>query len=93
VARYKKTARDLGAARGAALGAGAAPVYQVRVYGRRKGEARGFTWQDYWDLIIAAHHNLSAPLIWVWDNLNIHLAPELADFAMENEAWLRACRE
>jgi transposase len=25
----------------------------------------------------------------VWDNLNIHLAPE---FATENAAWLRACR-
>jgi hypothetical protein len=63
--------------------------YQLRVYRRRKGEAKGFTWQDYRDLIIAAHHNLSAPLIWVWDNLNVHLAPELADFATENKAWLR----
>jgi hypothetical protein len=29
------------------------------------------------------------PLVWCWDNLNIHLAPELADFAAENAAWLR----
>jgi hypothetical protein len=36
---------------------------QLRVYPRRKGEAKGFTWQDCRDLIIAAHHNLSAPLI------------------------------
>jgi hypothetical protein len=27
--------------------------------------------------------------VWCWDNLNIHLAPELADFAAENGAWLR----
>jgi transposase len=27
--------------------------------------------------------------VWCWDNLNIHLAPELADFAAENAAWLR----
>jgi len=66
--------------------------YQLRVYRRRKGEAKGFTRQDYRDLIIAAHHNLSAPLIWIWDNLNIHLAPELADFAAENKAWLRVCQ-
>ena len=66
--------------------------YQLRAYRRRKGEAKGFTWQDYRDLIIAAHHNLSAPLIWVWDNLPIHLAPELADFAAQNNAWLRVCR-
>ena len=62
------------------------------MYRRRKGEAKGFTWQDYRDLIIAAHHNLSAPLIWIWDNLNIHLAPEQADFAEENKAWLRVYR-
>ncbi len=52
--------------------------YRLRVYRRRKGEAKGFTWTDYRDLIIAAHHGLSAPLVWVWDNLNVHLAPELA---------------
>ena len=66
--------------------------YQLRAYRRRKGEAKGFTWQDYRDLIIATHHNLSAPLVWCWDNLNIHLAPELADFAEENKAWLRVYR-
>ena len=27
--------------------------------------------------------------MWCWDNLNIHLAPGLADFAEENKAWLR----
>jgi len=55
--------------------------YQLRVYRRRKGEAKGFSWSDYRDLIIATHRQLSAPLVWCWDNLNIHLAPELADFA------------
>ena len=63
--------------------------YQLRAYRRRKGEAKGFTWAGYRDLIIATHHNLSAPLVWCWDNLNIHLAPELADFARENKASLR----
>jgi transposase len=65
---------------------------QLRVYRRREGEAKGFTWADYRDLILATHRALSAPLVWVWDNLNIHLAPELAGFAQENEAWLRICR-
>ena len=59
---------------------------------RRKGEPKGFTWQDYRDLILAAHRELAAPLVWIWDNLNIHLAPELADFAEENKAWLRIYR-
>jgi hypothetical protein len=53
--------------------------YQLRATHRRKGEPKGFTWADYRDLIIATHRNLSAPLVWCWDNLNIHLAPELAE--------------
>jgi hypothetical protein len=36
-------------------------VEQVRVYRRRKGEAKGFGWSDYRDLIIATHRSLSAP--------------------------------
>ena len=66
--------------------------YKLLVYHRRKGEPKGFTWQDYRDLIIVTHRQLAAPLIWCWDNLNIHLAPELADFAAENQAWLRIYR-
>ena len=66
--------------------------YQLLVYRRRKGEAKGFSWMDYRDLIIAAHRQLGAPVVWVWDNLNIHLAPQLADFAEQNKAWLRVCR-
>jgi hypothetical protein len=66
--------------------------YHLLVYRRRKGEPKGFTWADYRDLIIAAHRQLSAPLVWCWDNLNIHLAPELAEFAAENKEWLRIYR-
>jgi transposase len=65
---------------------------KLRVHRRRKGEAKGFTWQEYRDLITAARRELAAPVIWCRDNLNIHLAPELADFAEENRAWLRVCR-
>src|SRR5713226_854662 len=65
---------------------------QLRPYRRLKGEAKGFTWQDYRDLIIATHRNLPAPLVWCWDNLNIHLAPELAGFAAKNKEWLRIYR-
>ncbi len=55
--------------------------HQLRIYRRRKGEAKGLAWSDFRDLIIAAHRSLSAPLVWCWDNLNVHLAPELAEFA------------
>jgi DDE superfamily endonuclease len=66
--------------------------YKLLVHHRRKGEAKSFAWSEYRDLIIAAHRELAAPVIWCWDNLNVHLAPELADFAAENEAWLRVYR-
>lgn len=62
---------------------------QLRVRRRRKGEPKGFTWQHYRDLIIAAHRQLDAPVVWCWDNLNVHLAPELAEFAAQNSEWLR----
>ena len=40
--------------------------YQLRVHRRRKGEPKGFTWADYRDLIIAAHRQLGAPVVWCW---------------------------
>jgi transposase len=66
--------------------------YQLLVHHHRKGERKAFTWADYRDLIITARHHLSAPVIWCWDNLNIHLAPQLADFAEQNKSWLRIYR-
>jgi transposase len=66
--------------------------YQLLVHRRRKGEAKSFAWSDYRDLIIAAHRQLAAPVIWCWDNLNTHLGPELAGFAEQNKAWLRVYR-
>jgi hypothetical protein len=35
--------------------------YHLRVHRLRKGEPKGLTWQEYRDLIIAAHCSLSAP--------------------------------
>jgi transposase len=66
--------------------------YKLHVYRRRKGEAKGFTWAEHRDLIIAAHRELAAPVIWIWDNLNTHLGPGLADFARQNREWLRIYR-
>ena len=68
-----------------------APVLQAAGLHRRKGEPKGFTWQDYRDLIIVTHRQLATPLIWCWDNLT-HLGQELADFTDENKDWLRIYR-
>ncbi|MFI0425237.1 transposase [Spongiactinospora sp. 9N601] len=63
--------------------------YRLHVYRGRKGEPKTFSWMDYRDLIVATHRRLDAPLVWCWDNLNVHLAGQLADFAAENAGWLR----
>jgi hypothetical protein len=38
--------------------------YQLRVHRRHKGEPKGFAWTDYRVLIIAAHQQLGAPVVW-----------------------------
>ncbi|MFF4653322.1 transposase [Streptomyces sp. NPDC001380] len=62
--------------------------YKLHVYRGRKGERKAFTWRDYRDLIVITHQQLRAPLVWCWDNLNVHLVQELFDFAEENKEWL-----
>nr|WP_262705825.1 transposase [Streptomyces sp. NEAU-383] len=38
----------------------------------KRGGRRSFTWTDYRDLLIGAHQQLGAPIVLVWDNLNVH---------------------
>jgi DDE superfamily endonuclease len=66
--------------------------FKLRVHRRRKGEPKGFTCADYRDLIIGAHRRLGAPVVRCWDNLNVHLAPQLAESVAGNKAWLRVYR-
>lgn len=63
--------------------------YRLHVCHGRKGEPKSFTWQDYRDFIVAVHQQLGTPIVWVWDNINVHLVQEMYDFAEENKAWLR----
>lgn len=62
--------------------------YRLHVYHGRKGEPKSFAWNDYRDLIVAVHQQLGTPLVWCWDNLNVHLDRRLADFAAEHSSWL-----
>ncbi|MEU7688600.1 transposase [Streptomyces spectabilis] len=34
------------------------------------------------------HLQLGTPVVWVWDNLSVHLRQELIDFAEEYKDWL-----
>jgi hypothetical protein len=63
--------------------------YRLHVYRGRKGEPKSFAWHEYRDLMIAAHQQLDAPLVWCWDNLNVHLCPQMKTFIDEHDEWLR----
>lgn len=63
--------------------------YRLHVYCGRKGEPKSFSWMDYWDLIVAVHQHLDAPLVWCWDNLNVHLVGQLVEFAAQPADGLR----
>lgn len=41
----------------------------------KRGGRRSVTWTDYPDLLIAAHQQLGAPIVLVWDNCETHGAP------------------
>jgi transposase len=63
-------------------------VYRVHVYRGRKGERKSFDWSQYRDLVVAAHNQLDAPIVLVWDNLNVHKMPEMKEFIDEHADWL-----
>jgi hypothetical protein len=63
-------------------------IYRLHHYRGRKGERKSFTWQEYRDLLTAAHHQLpGGNVVLVWDNLNVHLGAELRAFTAA-QAWL-----
>jgi putative transposase len=62
--------------------------YRVRVHRGRKGERRSMSEADYAGLITAAHQQLHAPVILVWDNLNTHLSAVMRTFTGAHPDWL-----
>src|SRR5580692_5436198 len=66
--------------------------YRIRVDTGRKGERRSLSEADYASLITAAHHELHAPLILVWDNLNIHKSALMSAFTQAHRDWLTVAR-
>ena len=61
--------------------------YRIHVYHGRKSERKGFNERDYIRALTAAHHQLKAPIVVVWDNLNTHISPAIREF-VENRSWL-----
>ncbi|GHA03136.1 hypothetical protein GCM10010389_48190 [Streptomyces echinoruber] len=63
--------------------------FRPHVHHGRHREPKTFTWREYRDLIVDTHQQLGTPLVWVWDNLNVHLQQEWFDFAAGHQDWLR----
>jgi hypothetical protein len=58
----------------------------------RKGERRSLSEADYAALLSAAHHQLHAPIILIWDNLNTHVSKRMQTFVTAHEDWLTVVR-
>jgi transposase len=66
--------------------------YRVRVHRGRKGERRPLSEADYAGLIAAAHRELHAPVILIWDRLNTHVSAVMRAFVTAHPGWLTEVR-
>jgi putative transposase len=61
---------------------------RLRVHRGRKGERRSLSEDDYANLITAAHHQLHAPIILIWDGVNTHTSTLMRQFTAAHPRWL-----
>jgi DDE superfamily endonuclease len=66
--------------------------YRIRLHTGRKGERRSLSEADYAGLVTAAHTQLHAPLILVWDNLNTHVSAVMRTLLQPHQDWLTVVR-
>ena len=66
--------------------------YRIRIHRGRKGERRSMSEADYAGLIAAAHNQLHAPVILIWDNLNTHISAAMSAFIQAHPDWLTEVR-
>ncbi len=73
-------------------GARARLFYRARTHYGRKGERRSLSEADYASLVTAAHNQLHAPVILIWDNLNTHISAAMRAFIEAHPDWLTEAR-
>ena len=73
-------------------GARARMFYRARIHRGRKGERRSMSEADYASLIAAAHQQLQAPVILIWDNLNTHVSAAMRRYIEAHPDWLTETR-
>jgi putative transposase len=62
--------------------------YRIRIHLGRKGERRSMSEADYAELVTAARHQLHAPVILIWDNLNTHVSAVMRLLLDARRDWL-----
>lgn len=63
-------------------------IYRTLTYRGRKGELKGFREPELIRLLDAAHQQLQAPIVLVWDRLSLHKTPTIRA-AIAARSWLR----
>jgi len=66
-------------------------LYRVKVHRGRKGERRSFAEAEYAALLDAAHQYLKAPIVLIWDNLNVHVSAAMREL-IDSRHWLHVIR-
>jgi putative transposase len=66
--------------------------YRLRIHRGGKGERKSLSEDDYATLVTAAHHQLHAPIILVWDNVNTHVSAAMRKFIDAHAEWLTVVR-
>lgn len=66
-------------------------IYRTIVHRNRKGERRSFSERDYIGLLDAAHQQLDAPIVVIWDNLNTHISTAMREM-IAARGWLHVIR-
>jgi transposase len=66
-------------------------IYRTRIHRGRKGERRSFAETDYAALLDAAHQQLGAPIVLIWDNLNTHVSAAMRELIAARD-WLHVIR-
>jgi DDE superfamily endonuclease len=66
--------------------------YRYVVHRGRRGERRSLSEADYATLLTAAHQQLKAPIILIWDNLNTHVSIRMRTFLDAHADWLTVIR-
>jgi transposase len=66
-------------------------LYRLCVYHGRKHEPKGFAEADFARLLDAAHAQLRAPIVLVWDNLGRHVSKAMRDYVARRQ-WLTVYR-